>query len=44
MSGSLLMLVAIIYLAARNAQTTQVLTFNLLELYKLDLPLNQLDA
>ena len=41
MAGSLLMLVAIIYLAARHAETTQVLTFNLLELYKLDLPLNQ---
>jgi NADH-quinone oxidoreductase subunit M len=41
MAGSLLMLVAIIYLAARNAQITQVLTFNLLEIYKLDLPLNQ---
>jgi NADH-quinone oxidoreductase subunit M len=41
MSGSLLMLVAIIYLATRHAQITQVFTFNLLEIYKLDLPLNQ---
>lgn len=41
MAGSLLMLVAIIYLAARHAQASQVLTFSLLEIYKLDLPLNQ---
>jgi NADH-quinone oxidoreductase subunit M len=41
MAGSLLMLVAIIYLATRHAQATQALTFNLLEIYKLDLPLNQ---
>ncbi|TMA10030.1 MAG: NADH-quinone oxidoreductase subunit M [Deltaproteobacteria bacterium] len=38
MSGSLLMLVAIIYLAARNAQVTQVLSFDLLRLYNLHLP------
>ncbi|MBI2988477.1 MAG: NADH-quinone oxidoreductase subunit M [Deltaproteobacteria bacterium] len=38
MAGSLLMLVAIIYLATRNAQVTQVLTFDLLRLYNLSLP------
>jgi NADH-quinone oxidoreductase subunit M len=38
MAGSLLMLVAIIYLATRHAEVTQVLTFNLLELYNLHLP------
>ncbi|HSQ14147.1 MAG TPA: proton-conducting transporter membrane subunit, partial [Candidatus Deferrimicrobium sp.] len=39
MSGSLLMLVAIIYLAARHAQVTQVLTFTVLQLYDLHLPM-----
>jgi len=38
MAGSLLMLVAIIYLASRHPQETQVLTFNLLQLYELHLP------
>jgi NADH-quinone oxidoreductase subunit M len=38
MAGSLLMLVAIIYLATRNAQVTQLLTFDLLKLYNLNLP------
>lgn len=38
MSGSLLMLVAIIYLAAQNAGVTQLLTFDLFELYRLNLP------
>jgi len=41
MAGSLLMLVAIIYLATRHAQLTQVLTFDLLELYKLHLPFDE---
>jgi len=41
MAGSLLMLVAIIYLATRHAQLTQVLTFDLLQLYDLRLPLAQ---
>ena len=41
MSGSLLMLVAIIYLATRHAQVTQVLTFNVLQLYDLHLPMEQ---
>jgi NADH-quinone oxidoreductase subunit M len=41
MAGSLLMLVAIIYLATRHAQLTQVMTFNLLQLYDLHLPLAQ---
>jgi NADH-quinone oxidoreductase subunit M len=41
MAGSLLMLVAIIYLAARHAQTEQALTFDLLKLYSLHLPLDQ---
>jgi NADH-quinone oxidoreductase subunit M len=38
MSGSLLMLVAIIYLAAQNFEATQLLTFDLFELYDLNLP------
>ena len=38
MSGSLLMLVAIIYLATRNFQVTQILTFDLLRIYNLHLP------
>jgi NADH-quinone oxidoreductase subunit M len=38
MAGSLLMLVAIIYLATRHAEVTQVLTFNLLRIYELRLP------
>ena len=38
MAGSLLMLVAIIYLATRHAEVTQVLTFDLLRLYDLHLP------
>jgi len=38
MSGSLLMLVAIIYLATRNSQVTQLLTFDLLKIYNLQLP------
>lgn len=41
MAGSLLMLVAIIYLATRHAQTEQALTFDLLRLYGLHLPLEQ---
>jgi NADH-quinone oxidoreductase subunit M len=41
MAGSLLMLVAIIYLATRYAQVSQVLTFDLLQLYNLRLPLAQ---
>jgi NADH-quinone oxidoreductase subunit M len=41
MTGSLLMLVAIIYLATRHAQMTQVMTFNLLQLYDLHLPMDQ---
>jgi NADH-quinone oxidoreductase subunit M len=41
MAGSLLMLVAIIYLAMRHAQVTQTLTFNLLQLYNLHLPFNE---
>jgi NADH-quinone oxidoreductase subunit M len=41
MAGSLLMLVAIIYLAARHAHVTQNLTFNLLEIYKLHLPFDE---
>ena len=41
MSGSLLMLVAIIYLAARNFQVTQVLTFDLLQIYHLHLPYDE---
>jgi NADH-quinone oxidoreductase subunit M len=38
MSGSLLMLVAIIYLATRNSEVTQTLTFDLLRIYNLRLP------
>ncbi|MGH9892858.1 MAG: complex I subunit 4 family protein, partial [bacterium] len=38
MSGSLLMLVAIIYLATRHADLAQALTFDLLKLYTLRLP------
>ena len=41
MAGSLLMLVAIIYLATRHAQLTQVLTFDLLQLYDLHLPFHE---
>src|SRR5499433_2909279 len=41
MVGSLLMLVAIIYLATRHAQLTQVLTFDLLQIYDLRLPFNE---
>ena len=41
MAGSLLMLVAIIYLAIRHAQLTQVLTFDLLQLYNLPLPFQE---
>jgi NADH-quinone oxidoreductase subunit M len=41
MAGSLLMLVAIIYLATRHAQLTQVLTFDLLQLYHLHLPFDE---
>jgi NADH-quinone oxidoreductase subunit M len=41
MAGSLLMLVAIIYLATRHAQLTQVLTFNVLHLYDLHLPFSE---
>ncbi|MGH7817792.1 MAG: complex I subunit 4 family protein, partial [Candidatus Binatia bacterium] len=41
MAGSLLMLVAIIYLATRHAQLTQVFTFDLLQLYGLNLPFDQ---
>jgi len=41
MAGSLLMLVAIIYLAARHAELEQVLTFDLLRLYGLRLPVEQ---
>jgi len=41
MAGSLLMLVAIIYLATRYAQETQVLTFDLLRIYALQLPFEQ---
>jgi NADH-quinone oxidoreductase subunit M len=41
MAGSLLMLVAIIYLATRHAQTAQTMTFNLLQIYDLRLPLNE---
>jgi NADH-quinone oxidoreductase subunit M len=37
MAGSLLMLVAIIYLATRNAQITQLLTFDLLKIHTLRL-------
>ncbi len=41
MAGSLLMLVAIIYLATRHAQITEVLTFDLLRIYQLHLPIDQ---
>ena len=41
MVGSLLMLVAIIYLATRHAHINQTLTFDLLQLYNLHLPLNE---
>src|SRR6266436_361797 len=41
MAGSLLMLVAIIYLATRHAQLTQVQTFDLLQLYNLHLPFQE---
>ena len=41
MAGSLLMLVAIIYLATRYAQEQQALTFDLLKLYTLHLPVEQ---
>ena len=41
MAGSLLMLVAIIYLATRYAHVNQALTFDLLQLYNLHLPLNE---
>ena len=39
MTGSLLMLVAIIFLATRHAEAEQQLTFDLLKLYDLNLPL-----
>jgi len=41
MAGSLLMLVAIIYLAARHAEAEQLLTFDLLKLYGLRLSFDQ---
>jgi NADH-quinone oxidoreductase subunit M len=41
MAGSLPMLVAIIYLASRYAQINQVMTFDLLQLYNLRLPVNE---
>jgi NADH-quinone oxidoreductase subunit M len=41
MAGSLLMLVAIIYLATRHAQVSQVLTFDLLQIYNTHLPLRE---
>jgi NADH-quinone oxidoreductase subunit M len=41
MAGSLLMLVAIIYLGARHAQETQALTFDVLRLYDFRLPLRE---
>jgi NADH-quinone oxidoreductase subunit M len=41
MAGSLLMLVAIIYLASRHAEAEQALTFDLLRLYGLHLPLDE---
>jgi NADH-quinone oxidoreductase subunit M len=41
MAGSLLMLVAIIFLAARHAEAEQALTFDLLKLYGLHLPLDE---
>jgi NADH-quinone oxidoreductase subunit M len=41
MAGSLLMLVAIIYLATRHAELAQTITFNLLQIYDLRLPFNE---
>jgi NADH-quinone oxidoreductase subunit M len=41
MAGSLMMLVAIIYLATRHAQVTQTLSFNLLQIYNLHLPFDE---
>jgi NADH-quinone oxidoreductase subunit M len=41
MAGSLPMLVAIIYLASRYAQVNQAMTFDLLQLYNLRLPVNE---
>ena len=41
MAGSLLMLVAIIYLAVRHAEMAQTLTFNLLQIYDLRLPFDE---
>jgi NADH-quinone oxidoreductase subunit M len=41
MAGSLLMLVAIIYLATRHAHVTQTLSFNLLEIYNVQLPFSE---
>jgi len=41
MSGSLLMLVAIIYIATRNAEITGTLTFDLLRIYNLHLPYDE---
>ena len=41
MAGSLLMLVAIIYLATRNAQITQLLTFDLLKIQTLRLSFDE---
>jgi NADH-quinone oxidoreductase subunit M len=41
MTGSLLMLVGIIYLAARHAELEQVLTFDLLKLYGMHLTFDQ---
>jgi NADH-quinone oxidoreductase subunit M len=41
MSGSLLMLVAIIYLATRHAHVTQTLSFNLLQIHDLQLPFEE---
>ncbi|MGH7824345.1 MAG: NADH-quinone oxidoreductase subunit M [Candidatus Binatia bacterium] len=41
MAGSLLMLVAIIYLATRHAHVTQALSFNLLQIYNLHLPFSE---
>jgi NADH-quinone oxidoreductase subunit M len=41
MAGSLPMLVAIIYLANRYAQVNQAMTFDLLQLYNLRLPVNE---
>jgi NADH-quinone oxidoreductase subunit M len=41
MAGSLLMLVAIIYLATRHAHVAQTVSFNLLEIYNLHLPFTE---